>query len=63
MGAVRNISALPPRTDVGADIIELPLSATSRQSLSALGGPTRRTKETIVQAARLDPNCPQTMIR
>jgi hypothetical protein len=32
-------------------------------SSSALGGRTRCTKEMIVQAARLDPNCPQTMIR
>jgi hypothetical protein len=27
IGAVRNISALPPRADVGADIVEPPLSA------------------------------------
>ena len=27
IGAVRNISALPPRADVGADIIEPPVSA------------------------------------
>jgi hypothetical protein len=27
IGAVRNISALPPRADVGADIVERPLSA------------------------------------
>jgi hypothetical protein len=30
IGAVRNISALPPRADVGADIVEPPVSATSR---------------------------------
>ena len=29
IGAVRNISALPPRADVGADIVEPPLSAIS----------------------------------
>jgi hypothetical protein len=29
IGAVRNISALPPRADVEADIIEPPVSATS----------------------------------
>jgi hypothetical protein len=29
IGAVRNISALPPRTDVGADIVELLLRANS----------------------------------
>jgi hypothetical protein len=29
IGAVRNISALPPRADVGADIVEPPLSARS----------------------------------
>src|SRR5262245_56615271 len=29
IGAVRNISALPPRADVGADIVERPLYATS----------------------------------
>jgi hypothetical protein len=29
MGAVRNISALPPRADVGADIVEPPVSAKS----------------------------------
>src|SRR4029077_7037038 len=27
IGAVRNISALPPRADVGADIVEPPVSA------------------------------------
>jgi hypothetical protein len=27
IGAVRNISALPPRADVGADIVEPPLCA------------------------------------
>ena len=27
IGAVRNISALPPRADVGADIVERPLCA------------------------------------
>ena len=30
IGAVRNISALPPRADVGADIVEQPVSANSR---------------------------------
>jgi hypothetical protein len=30
IGAARNISALPPRADVGADIVARPLSATSR---------------------------------
>src|SRR5262245_1479184 len=29
IGAVRNISALPPRADVGADIVERPLCARS----------------------------------
>src|SRR5262245_14139970 len=29
IGAVRNISALPPRADVGADVVEPPLRATS----------------------------------
>jgi hypothetical protein len=29
ISAVRNISALPPRADVGADIVEQPVSATS----------------------------------
>jgi hypothetical protein len=29
IGAVRNISALPPRADVGADIVEPPVSAIS----------------------------------
>jgi hypothetical protein len=29
IGAVRNISALPPRADVGADIVEPPVSARS----------------------------------
>jgi hypothetical protein len=29
IGAVRNISALPPRADVGADIVEPPVSASS----------------------------------
>jgi hypothetical protein len=28
IGAVRNISALPTRADVGADIVELPVSVT-----------------------------------
>jgi hypothetical protein len=30
IGAVRNISALPPRADVGADIVEPPVSANKR---------------------------------
>jgi hypothetical protein len=30
IGAVRNISALPPRADVGADIVEPPVSANTR---------------------------------
>src|SRR5262249_34714633 len=30
IGAVRNISALPPRADVGGDIVEPPLRATRR---------------------------------
>jgi hypothetical protein len=29
ISAVRNLSALPPRADVGADIVEPPLSATT----------------------------------
>jgi hypothetical protein len=29
IGAVRNISALPPRADVGVDIFEPPVSATT----------------------------------
>jgi hypothetical protein len=29
IGAIRNISALPPRADVGADIVEPPLSAST----------------------------------
>jgi hypothetical protein len=32
--AVRNISALPPRADVGADIVEPPLRANSGRELS-----------------------------
>jgi hypothetical protein len=31
IGAVRNISALPRRADVGADILEPPVSANKRQ--------------------------------
>jgi hypothetical protein len=31
IGAVRNISALPPRADVRADIVEPPVSANSGQ--------------------------------
>jgi hypothetical protein len=27
IGAIRNISALPPRADVGADIVETPVNA------------------------------------
>jgi hypothetical protein len=34
IGAIRNISALPPRADVGADIVERPVSA-----MSGNGGP------------------------
>jgi hypothetical protein len=30
IGALRNISALPPRADVGADVVEPPVSATKR---------------------------------
>jgi hypothetical protein len=34
IGAVRNISALPPRADVGADVVEQPVSAiTSREQM------------------------------
>ena len=40
IGAVRNISALPPRADVGADIVERPLSAKAlnRFAIVAAGG-------------------------
>jgi len=32
IGAIRNISVLPPRADVGADIVEPPVSATNRHA-------------------------------
>jgi hypothetical protein len=51
IGAVRNISALPPRADVRADIVEPPVSAingrqpTDRSSLRAARAyaPARKT--------------------
>src|SRR5262245_17385827 len=46
IGAVRNISALPPRADVGADIVERPVSARKRHmhrsNSTAIRSPHRR---------------------
>jgi hypothetical protein len=37
IGVVRNISALPPRADVGADIVEPPVSAiTGREQMQQM---------------------------
>ena len=38
-GDVRNISALPPRADVGADIVERPLCAITGREQSQQGSP------------------------
>jgi hypothetical protein len=46
IGVVRNISALPPRADVGADIVEPPVSAIrrhmQRRKFGAIRSPRRR---------------------
>jgi hypothetical protein len=36
ISAVRNISALPPRADVGADIVEQPVSAITQHRVPLL---------------------------
>jgi hypothetical protein len=52
IGAVRNISALPPRADVGADIVEPPVSAISGCEQSHQNAVRGRQSYSITSSAR-----------